>query len=56
VDKGLRRFNRLRRAEFDVRFPGLLALVLAEGARSSGTSQTEDSAEERQRIGHDAAT
>jgi DNA-binding transcriptional ArsR family regulator len=32
VDKGSRRFNRLRRAEFDARFPGLLALVLAEDA------------------------
>jgi DNA-binding transcriptional ArsR family regulator len=31
VDKGARRLNRLRRAEFDRRFPGLLALVLAEG-------------------------
>lgn len=31
VDKGARRFNRLRRAEFDARFPGLLALVLTEG-------------------------
>jgi DNA-binding transcriptional ArsR family regulator len=30
VDRGPRRFNRLRRAEFDARFPGLLALVLAE--------------------------
>jgi hypothetical protein len=25
-----RRYNRLRRAEFDARFPGLLALVLGE--------------------------
>jgi DNA-binding transcriptional ArsR family regulator len=32
VDRGPRRFNRLRRPEFDVRFPGLLALVLAERA------------------------
>ncbi|MGW6139497.1 ArsR/SmtB family transcription factor [Streptomyces sp. NPDC055144] len=32
VDKGTRRLNRLRRPEFDARFPGLLALVLAEGA------------------------
>ncbi|OHV20238.1 transcriptional regulator [Parafrankia soli] len=31
VDQGPRRLNRLRRAEFDARFPGLLALVLAEG-------------------------
>jgi DNA-binding transcriptional ArsR family regulator len=30
VDQGSRRLNRLRRAEFDARFPGLLALVLAE--------------------------
>jgi DNA-binding transcriptional ArsR family regulator len=29
-DEGARRLNRLRRAEFDDRFPGLLALVLAE--------------------------
>jgi DNA-binding transcriptional ArsR family regulator len=29
-DEGPRRFNRLRRAEFDEAFPGLLALVLAE--------------------------
>jgi DNA-binding transcriptional ArsR family regulator len=34
VDRGPRRFNRLRRAEFDARFPGLLALVLAEDAPS----------------------
>ncbi|MEI5102274.1 helix-turn-helix domain-containing protein [Streptomyces sp. PmtG] len=27
-DEGPRRVNRLRRAEFDARFPGLLALVL----------------------------
>jgi DNA-binding transcriptional ArsR family regulator len=32
VDKGARRFNRLRQPEFDARFPGLLALVLTEGA------------------------
>jgi DNA-binding transcriptional ArsR family regulator len=31
LDKGPRRFNRLRRAEFDAQFPGLLALVLSEG-------------------------
>jgi DNA-binding transcriptional ArsR family regulator len=30
VDKGPRRLNRLRRAEFEARFPGLLALVFAE--------------------------
>ncbi|WP_246609124.1 ArsR/SmtB family transcription factor [Nonomuraea rhizosphaerae] len=29
-DEGTRRLNRLRRAEFDARFPGLLTLVLAE--------------------------
>lgn len=32
MDKGTRRLNRLRRTEFDARFPGLLALVLTEGA------------------------
>lgn len=31
-DAGPRRLNRLRRPEFDERFPGLLALVLAEEA------------------------
>jgi DNA-binding transcriptional ArsR family regulator len=31
LDKGARRLNRLRRSEFDACFPGLLALVLAEG-------------------------
>ncbi len=30
VDRGPRRLNRLRRAEFDARFPGLLHLVLSE--------------------------
>jgi DNA-binding transcriptional ArsR family regulator len=30
LDKGARRLNRLRRSEFEARFPGLLALVLAE--------------------------
>ena len=30
-DEGSRRLNRLRRPEFDDRFPGLLPLVLAEG-------------------------
>ncbi|MFZ3558344.1 MULTISPECIES: ArsR/SmtB family transcription factor [unclassified Streptomyces] len=30
-DAGPRRLNRLRRAEFDARFPGLLDLVLREG-------------------------
>ncbi|MFI7476997.1 ArsR/SmtB family transcription factor [Nonomuraea sp. NPDC049646] len=29
-DEGARRLNRLRRAEFDERFPGLLALVVEE--------------------------
>ncbi|MFF3711816.1 ArsR/SmtB family transcription factor [Streptomyces phaeochromogenes] len=29
-DEGARRVNRLRREEFDARFPGLLALVLRE--------------------------
>ncbi|MFI7445385.1 ArsR/SmtB family transcription factor [Nonomuraea indica] len=29
-DEGSRRLNRLRRAEFDSRFPGLLSLVLEE--------------------------
>ncbi|MEU1392333.1 MULTISPECIES: helix-turn-helix domain-containing protein [unclassified Nonomuraea] len=29
-DEGTRRLNRLRRAEFDERFPGLLALVVEE--------------------------
>ncbi|MFD7284597.1 ArsR/SmtB family transcription factor [Streptomyces sp. NPDC059863] len=32
MDQGSRRLNRLRQPEFDARFPGLLALVLAEGA------------------------
>ncbi|MFJ8826236.1 ArsR/SmtB family transcription factor [Streptomyces sp. NPDC102467] len=30
-DAGPKRFNRLRRAEFDERFPGLLDLVLRDG-------------------------
>ncbi|HWD04357.1 MAG TPA: helix-turn-helix domain-containing protein [Amycolatopsis sp.] len=30
LDRGPRRFNRLRRTEFDQRFPGLLDLVLSE--------------------------
>jgi DNA-binding transcriptional ArsR family regulator len=30
LDRGARRYNRLRRPEFDARFPGLLAVVLAE--------------------------
>ncbi|MFE7778293.1 ArsR/SmtB family transcription factor [Streptomyces sp. NPDC057445] len=33
-DEGPRRVNRLRRAEFDARFPGLLALVLRTDDRS----------------------
>jgi DNA-binding transcriptional ArsR family regulator len=32
-DEGSRRLNRLRRTEFDRRFPGLLSLVLQEEAR-----------------------
>jgi DNA-binding transcriptional ArsR family regulator len=32
VDRGPRRFNRLRRSEFEARFPGLLQLVLSEEA------------------------
>jgi DNA-binding transcriptional ArsR family regulator len=32
VDRGRLRFNRLRRAEFDARFPGLLDLVLEDAA------------------------
>ena len=35
-DAGTRRFNRLRREEFDRRFPGLLDLVLSEP--SAGTA------------------
>lgn len=31
-DEGARRLNRLRRAEFEARFPGLLDLVLSEDA------------------------
>lgn len=31
-DLGAKRVNRLRRAEFDARFPGLLDLVLRDGA------------------------
>jgi DNA-binding transcriptional ArsR family regulator len=37
VDQGPRRLNRLRRAEFDARFPGLLALVLAEDVPAETT-------------------
>jgi DNA-binding transcriptional ArsR family regulator len=33
-DAGTRRLNRLRRAELDERFPGLLGLVLAQGRRA----------------------
>lgn len=43
VDQGPRRLNRLRRAEFDARFPGLLALVLAEPATTT-TAPPEPSA------------
>jgi len=38
VDQGARRLNRLRRAEFDARFPGLLALVLSEDGPAPGPS------------------
>ncbi|GAA3135119.1 helix-turn-helix domain-containing protein [Planomonospora alba] len=43
-DEGARRLNRLRRDEFEARFPGLLPLVLAEadrtgpGGRPGGTA------------------
>ncbi len=33
LDVGPRRLNRLRRAEFDERFPGLLAVILSEPAQ-----------------------
>jgi DNA-binding transcriptional ArsR family regulator len=36
LDVGARRLNRLRRAEFDARFPGLLAAILAEHRPGSG--------------------
>jgi DNA-binding transcriptional ArsR family regulator len=38
IDRGPRRLNRLRRAEFDACFPGLLDLVLSEdaGGRAAG--------------------
>ena len=42
-DEGARRSNRLRRAEFDVAFPGLLALVLAVPEAGSD-SRADDSA------------
>ncbi|MFF4382615.1 ArsR/SmtB family transcription factor [Kitasatospora sp. NPDC001547] len=35
-DEGPRRLNRLRRPEFDRRFPGLLDLVLADSATDRG--------------------
>lgn len=35
-DAGTKRANRLRRAEFDRRFPGLLGAVLREGAADAG--------------------
>lgn len=40
-DAGPKRLNRLRRAEFDERFPGLLALVLRT-AESKDTENTEN--------------
>ncbi|NUR90795.1 MAG: transcriptional regulator, partial [Nonomuraea sp.] len=33
-DEGARRLNRLRRNEFDERFPGLLTLILTEAEES----------------------
>ncbi|WP_406332078.1 ArsR/SmtB family transcription factor [Streptomyces sp. NBC_00203] len=39
-DEGPKRVNRLRREEFDARFPGLLALVLAEEHGQRGGSIT----------------
>jgi DNA-binding transcriptional ArsR family regulator len=36
VDVGPRRLNRLRRAEFDARFPGLLAVILTERRPAPG--------------------
>ncbi|MEV0531044.1 helix-turn-helix domain-containing protein [Kitasatospora sp. NPDC050463] len=41
-DAGARRYNRLRRAEFDALFPGLLALVLAEDV--TGAARPSDDA------------
>lgn len=38
VDRGARRLNRLRREEFDTRFPGLLALVLSEESPETETA------------------
>jgi DNA-binding transcriptional ArsR family regulator len=38
-DDGARRLNRLRRQEFDRRFPGLLTLVLSDGASSPGAAR-----------------
>jgi hypothetical protein len=38
-DLGARRVNRLRRAEFDARFPGLLDLVLREAELQPGSQQ-----------------
>ncbi|WNI17086.1 ArsR/SmtB family transcription factor [Actinacidiphila sp. ITFR-21] len=37
-DIGSKRLNRLRRAEFDARFPGLLALVLADRPAAKAAS------------------
>ena len=42
VDRGPRRFNRLRRAEFAARFPGLLELVLAEEAAAARRDALDD--------------
>jgi len=39
-DEGSRRLNRLRRPEFDRRFPGLLDLVLAEPPATAGAPAT----------------
>ncbi|WP_245757151.1 ArsR/SmtB family transcription factor [Amycolatopsis xylanica] len=36
-DEGPRRLNRLRRAEFDRAFPGLLKLVVSEGITPNST-------------------
>jgi DNA-binding transcriptional ArsR family regulator len=47
LDKGARRLNRLRRSEFDARFPGLLALVLAEGPSTGHGRVTSRPVEER---------
>ncbi|WP_377292141.1 ArsR/SmtB family transcription factor [Planomonospora corallina] len=41
-DEGARRLNRLRRDEFEARFPGLLPLVLAEADPSGPPEDTGD--------------